>query len=121
MIEKLTGSEGCVLGVRVSGKVSLEMENEWINNINEVLKEHGKVDILIFLDKHATWGLKAGIEDLKWCITHVKKINKIALVSDNNFYKWFVALDAPFGKLAGVGEKYFKPDEIEDAWKWLRE
>jgi hypothetical protein len=30
MIEKLPESEGPALGVRITGKVSLEMEKEWI-------------------------------------------------------------------------------------------
>ena len=120
MIEKLTESEGSALGVRITGKVSLEMEKEWISNIEKVIEEHGEIKILVFLDKHASWGLKAGIEDLKWFTTHMKEIQKIAIVADSNFWKWYVALDSPFGKVVGIEEKYFKPTEIVTAWKWLK-
>ena len=121
MIEKLPESEGSVLGVKITGKVSLEMEKEWISDIEKVIKEHGKIRVLVFLDKHASWGLKAGIEDLKWITTHMKKIKKIAIVADSNFWKWYVALDSPFGKVVGIEEKYFKPAEIVAAWEWLKE
>ena len=42
MIEKLPESEGSALGVRITGKVSLEMEKEWISNFEKVIEEHGK-------------------------------------------------------------------------------
>ena len=64
MIEKLLESEGSALGVKITGKVSLEMEKAWISDIEKVIEEHGKIRVLVFLDKHASWGLKAGIEDL---------------------------------------------------------
>jgi hypothetical protein len=121
MIEKLPESEGSALGVRITGKVSLEMEKEWISEVQKVIEEHGKVNALVCLDEHASWGLKAGIEDLKWLLTHMKEIKKIAIVADSNFWKWYVALDSPFGKVVGIEEKYFKSAEIVTAWKWLKE
>ena len=121
MITQLPESEGHVLGVRISGKVSLEMEREWIGKLEKVIEEHGKSNILIFLDKHAAWGLKAGIEDLKWILANMKKIGKIAIVADSHCWKWYVALDSPFGKVVGIGEKYFDPAEIDATWKWLKE
>ena len=121
MITKLSKSKGNVLGVKISGKVSLEMEKEWINEFEKLIAEYDKISTLVFLDDHARWGLKAGIEDIKWLCTHMKNIEKIAVVADSNFWKWYVALDKPFGKLVGIGEKYFKPENIDDAWNWLNE
>jgi len=120
MITKLPESEGYILGVRITGKVSLEMEKEWISKSEKVIEKYGRVNFLVFLDEHARWGLKAGIEDFKWLMTHMKKIKKIALVSDSHFWKWYVALDRPFGKMFGIDEKYFEPTEIATAWKWLK-
>ena len=121
MITELPGSEGNVLGVRITGKVSLEMEKQWIAKIEKVIQEYDKFSILVFLDKHATWGLSAGIEDLKWLLTHLKRIQKIGIIADSRFWKWYVALDKPFGKMFGIEEKYFEPAELDAAWKWLKE
>ncbi|MCD4824422.1 MAG: STAS/SEC14 domain-containing protein [Phycisphaerae bacterium] len=120
MITKLPESQGAVLGVRITGKVSLEMEKQWIGEVEKVIEEHGKLKILVFLDEHATWGLKAGIEDLKWVLTHMKDMEKVAIVADSLFWKWYVALDRPFGKMVGIDEKYFEPTEITAAWEWLK-
>ena len=120
MIQRLPESEGSALGVKVTGKVSLEMEKEWIRTMDKVVEEHGKISVLVYLDDHASWGLKAGIEDLKWLFTHLKSIKKVGFVADSNFWKWYVALDSPFGKMIGIDEKYFKPADMTDAWKWLK-
>ncbi len=121
MIEKLPESEGSVLGARVSGKVTLEMEKEWIGKVEEVLKEHGELSLLAVLDEKANWGFQAGIEDLKWLVMNMKKINKVAVVSDSKTWKWLVSLDSPFAKLVGIGEKHFELAEIDAAWKWIKE
>ena len=121
MITRLPESEGAALGVKVSGKVSLEMEKEWIEIVNKVVEEHGKISCMVVLDKDASWDLDAGIEDFKWMMGHIKDMKKICIVSGSKFWEWYVALDRPFAKMFDIQEKYFKPEDIEDAWKWLKE
>ncbi len=120
MIKELPESEGYVLGIRITGKISLETEKEWISRCDKIIEEHGRISLLVFFDEHARWGIKAGIEDLKWALSHIKGIKKVAIVSDSVFWKWYVALDRPFGKIVGVDEKYFEPAEIDNAWKWIK-
>ena len=90
MIEKLPGSEGPVLGFEVTGKVTLEEEKEWISKLEDAVEKYGKISALVVLGDEASWGVKAGIEDLKWVVTHMKKLHRIALVSDSNAWKWLV-------------------------------
>jgi len=120
MFTKLPESEGAALGVRLSGKITTEMEEELINVCNQVIEEHNTIDFLVHLDEHARWGVKAGIEDLKWALTHIKNIGKVAIVADSQFYKWYVALNQPFAKMVGIQEEYFKPDAIDEAWAWVK-
>jgi len=121
MIRELPESEGAVIGCEITGKVSLEQEKEWIEKIDKVIEEHGKVRVLVVLGDEASWGVKAGIEDLKWIVNNMKKLGKIAVVSENHIWKWLIALDSPIAKLVGINEKYFELSDIDDAWKWLRE
>ncbi|MCP4630553.1 MAG: STAS/SEC14 domain-containing protein [bacterium] len=121
MITELPESEGSVLGVKITGKVTTEMEEDLIKKVDKVIQDHGQLNALIFLDEHARWGLKAGIEDLKWAMKHLKDMKKVAIVADSHFYKWYVALDRPFGKMIGIEEKYFEPADIADAWNWIKE
>ncbi len=121
MIKELPESQGDALGFEITGKVSLEEEKRWIKRIEGAIEEYGRVSTLLILGDEAGWGIKAGIEDLRWVTMHVKQLNKIALVSDRGVWKWLMALDTPFARMAGVREKYFQPEEVEEAWRWIRE
>ena len=50
----------------------------------------------------------------------MKKLDKIAVVSDSNVWKWLVALDTPFAQLIGISEKHFELSELNDAWDWVK-
>jgi len=120
MITKLPESEGHVLGVEITGKVTLDEEKQLLGIIDGLVAEHGKVSALVVLGEKAGWGIEAGIEDLKWIMTHMKRIDRIAIVSDSKVWKWLVNLDSPFAKLVGIGEKHFKPAELAEAWAWIK-
>ena len=121
MIKELPESEGSVLGFEITGKVTLEEEKEWIDKFNDAIEKHGKVSSLIILGDEASWGVKAGIEDLKWVVTHMKSLHKLALVSDSKVWKWLVSVDSPFAKMVGIGEKHFESSDIDDAWLWVKD
>lgn len=121
MIKELPESEGSVLGFEITSKVSLEEEKEWIEIIDKAAEQHGKVNVVVVLGEEASWGVKAGIEDIKWILKNMKKLNKIALVSERKVWKWLVAMDSPFASLVGISEKHFEPSEIADAWSWVKE
>ncbi|QLQ31410.1 MAG: STAS/SEC14 domain-containing protein [Candidatus Thiothrix singaporensis] len=120
MIKELPESEGSVLGFEISGKVTLDEEKAWIARLDKVLEEHGKVSVLAVLDEGAGWGVKAGIEDLQWIMKNMKKLDRIAIVSDSSVWKWLIAVDSQFAKMIGIGEKYFETSQIADAWKWIK-
>ncbi len=121
MIKPLPQSAGSVLGFEITGKVSAEEEKEWIAKIEQNIEQHGTLSILVVLDENAGWSIDAGIEDLKWILTHMKNLNKIAIVSTSKIWKWLVSIDSLFAPLVGIGEKHFDVSQIEDAWKWIRE
>ncbi|UCE88394.1 MAG: STAS/SEC14 domain-containing protein [Pseudomonadota bacterium] len=120
MIRELPESEGNVLGFEITSKVSLDEEKEWIGKFDKAIEDNGKVSALVVLGEDASWGVKAGLEDLKWVMKHMKQLDKIAVVSDSNVWKWLVALDSPFAKLVGISEKHFEPSELDDAWTWVK-
>lgn len=121
MIRELPRSEGAFLAFEVTGKVDEAEERRWIARFEEAIAEHGRVSALVVLGEGARWGMKAGYEDVKWLVTHMKKLHRIAIVTDSTVWKWLIAFDSPFAKLFRIGEKHFERDELERAWDWLRE
>jgi len=120
MIKELPESTGSVIGVEITGKVTLEEENGMIAKFDAAVAEHGKVSALVILGEEAGWGLKAGLADMKWLLTHMKNLNKIAIVTDSSVYKWLVKTDAQFAKLVNIGEKHFEMAQLADAWAWVK-
>jgi len=120
MIKTLPQSNGAILGFEISGKVSLDEEKQWIKKFDEAIKQNDKLSVLVILDANASWGIQAGIEDLKWLITHMNRFHRFALVSDSNVWKWLVTIDSVFANMIGIGEKHFKLSDIDHAWQWVK-
>ena len=121
MITQLPISTDSCLGFEVSGKVSLEQQQLWISSIEEILQTYEKVSVMVILGDQAGWGVKAGIEDLKWVLTHMDRLNKIAIVSDSHVWKWLVNLDSPFARIAGIRERHFDLSRKNEAWSWVNQ
>lgn len=121
MIKKLPESEGATIGVEVSGKVDSKEEAKWIKVFDELIEEHGDINILVLLSGKIHYGVDATYEDLKWTFKNLKHMNKLAIVSSSKVLEWLIAVDAPFGKLAGISEKHFEASHLQDAWSWIKE
>lgn len=120
VIRELPESEGKVLGFEIAGKVTQEEERAWIDRIEQVLEEYGSFSALIILGEGVRWTMRANWEDFKWLMSHQIEIDRIAVVSDSVGWKSWLAMDIPFAKLMGIGEKTFKSTELAEAWAWVR-
>ena len=120
MITELPQSEGSVLGIEIAGKVSVEEREKWIAIFDAALEEHEKISALFVLGEQASWGVEAGFDDIKWILTHLNRIHRIAFVTDSKTWQWLIAIDSPFAKMAGIGEKHFESSEIEAAWAFVK-
>jgi hypothetical protein len=120
MIRKLPESEASTIGVEVSGKINAEEENQWIAIFDALLEENDKINILVVLDGKINIGVDVVYADLKWAFKNIKRMNKLAIVSDSRVLSWLVALDSPFGKLVGISEKHFESNQLQEAWAWVK-
>jgi len=120
MIKELPQSKDPVLGFEVTGKVSVEEKQNLISRVEGALKKHDKVSALVVLGEKASWGVKAGIQDLKWLLTHMDDLDRIAIVSDSKVWEWLIKIDSKFAKMAGIKEKHFETDDLDDAWEFVR-
>ena len=121
MITKLSESSGRFLGYKISGKIGQHEEHLWIFGIEAALEMHAKVCVMLVLDSDAGWGVKAGLEDIKWLLKYMKRLDRVAIVSDEKIWKWLVSVDSVFARFVGIHERYFKVKEIDEAWHWLKD
>ncbi|QDG78254.1 STAS/SEC14 domain-containing protein [Labrenzia sp. PHM005] len=121
MYKILPRSDGAVLGVEVSGTVTIEEEKELIDKANELVSKYGKASFLVVLGDHVGVSFEAAAADIKWIVTHMNKIARLAIVTDSKLLAALVDIDATFAKLAGISEKHFDSDELDQAWEWIEE
>lgn len=120
MVKKLSTSEGRYLGYEIFGAVGSDQERLWIADIEATLELHKTVCVLLVLNDKAKWGVEAGVSDIKWVFSHMSKLDRIAVVTDEKIWKWLVTIDSQFAKLVGIGEKHFPLEQLNEAWSWLK-
>ncbi|MET1414910.1 STAS/SEC14 domain-containing protein [Roseibium sp. HPY-6] len=115
----LPRSNGPVLGVEITGKIDIEQEKELIAVAEDLIEEHDRISVLAVLGDHVSLSVEAATTDVKWALTHMAHLQKVAIVADSKLIAAFVAVDATFAKFAGIQEMHFATDEIETAWHWI--
>jgi hypothetical protein len=119
MLEKLSESSGPVVGYKVLGKVTPQDYQQLESEIQFLVDQSDDgVCLLLDLQEFAGEEVKAWLPDLKFGHHFHDKINKMAFVGDKRWEKWLTALADPF---YAKDAKFFKPDETDKAWTWLRE
>jgi hypothetical protein len=87
------------------------------NGIEFMLTEIDKVNLMIFINAKGE-SLGALLKEFQVGIKYWNKIKKIAFIGDKKHWKTIVAFDNLFTKFK---EKYFDIDDMNTAWKWLKD
>jgi hypothetical protein len=119
MIEVLPESQGKVMGIKASGKVTAkDYEEVLIPRLEAVLKEHGSVCFLYLIDEDFQgFELGAMWDDAKAGFKHRKEFDKVALVAAA---KWMEAGMKLFSPLMKGELKSFPREQLAAAWEWLK-
>ena len=121
MYKILDNSEGCNIGVQLSGEVSKVEREEVVKKFKDIVDANGMINILIELSEFEAFGSEALAVDMEYVMPVVSKLKRFAFVSDSKWQEWYIDIDKTFAKLFGIEESYFDVDKIDDAWKWLKE
>ncbi len=120
MIKELPRSYENNLAFEINGQVSLEDEKSWMSRLDVITDTYEKFNVMIVLGENASWGMGAGLADIKWIMKHMDKFNKIAIVAESDVWKWLIEVDSFFAKFVGIDEKYFDTTKLDEAWEWVR-
>lgn len=119
MYELLPQTEGNVLGVRVSGTITGDDYEHFRPVIDERVRRHGKVHLLIHMDAFDGWDdLDALWEDLKLDAAHYTDVERLAMVGEERWQDWMTRLT---DLLAPGDVRYFDENDLDGAWAWVRE
>lgn len=103
--------------VSVDGKITTEEYKVFLDWLGDVLGERSPVSFLIDIDDVEGAEPGAMLADLKFALTHLKDIRRIALVGDEEWIGKLAAMPNPFAfKIRAFGE-----ESEEEAWEWARE
>jgi hypothetical protein len=117
----LPGSEGAVLGVRVTGRLRDADYKDIQAELARRLPERGRLRLLAVIDEEFRgWTPKAAFDDIAMAFGPWRhRFEKLAVVAGPGVVHWCVA-HFPSGLLP-YPMKLFEPAELDAAWAWLRE
>jgi universal stress protein A len=97
-----------------SGKLTHEDYEDFHNHVEEMIREHGSVRVMLDLNDFHGWDLRAAWDDLKLGLRHPGKFDRCAILGDRSWEEWMTKLAKPFFRV-----KYFDRSQREAAWDWL--
>lgn len=106
------------LHVRATGKLAPADYEEFVPVVDQLIAEHGKARILFEMHDFHGWTAGAIWSDLAFGIKHFSSIDRLALVAEKAWQRGLAHFCRPFTR---ARIHTFRPEEIEAAWKWLRE
>ena len=107
---------GKTLEVKISGKLSKEDYQRFVPQVEKLIKDHGKIRILVEMHDFHGWEMGALWEDIKFDIKHFGDIERLALVGDSKWEKGMAAFCKPFTK---AKIKYFDDSKADLARNWI--
>jgi len=118
MLQPLPVNEPNIFAFKASGKLTDADYQAFIPMLENMIKRYGKISLLMELENFKGWDNKALWDDFKIGAKHDHDIERIAIIGEKNWQQWMSWL----ADLATEGEvRYFKRDDLYDAWDWLRE
>jgi hypothetical protein len=119
MIAFMQESGGNLLGVHAGGKLT---ENDYkdclVPRLELLIDRFGKVRVLFYMDEtfHG-WDLKSAWANTTLDVRHRADFERIAVVGAPAWEEWCAKLAGRF--MAGE-IRTFPPDQLQQAWDWLR-
>lgn len=116
MIEILDESTETCLVVHFSGKVTGEKYKKFLNALNDRLRTHVKVSLVLELTDSTFYGdFETARKDFEFGFGDYKEIHRAAFVGNKKWIGWFTRLIGPF---TPTEEKYFREGQFEEAYAW---
>lgn len=116
MLVVLSETEGDVVAVRVSGKLSERDFDRYRMLLREKMALYGKVRLYFEMVGFSGWQPGSFLENALFDLVHGRKFRKVAMVGERDWQRWAAGL-ADLIKSGTV--RYFPVSEREFAMAWV--
>ena len=117
MYRVLDESSGNTIGMQVDGKLTKDDYGVLIPYIENLITESGPLNLLCDMTNFSGIEIEAFWEDFKFSIRHLRDFKRMAVVGDQRWLEWWTKFLNPLIKTEA---KYFSPEQMSEAWNWLR-
>src|SRR5579859_3172437 len=107
---------GKVLEVGLTGKLTEEDYQIFIPVVERLVKEHGKIRMLVDMHDFHGWTMGALWQDIKFDVKHFRDIERVAMVGETQWEHGMAVFCKPF---TAAKVRYFYRAEIDQARSWL--
>jgi SpoIIAA-like len=87
---------GNVLAVHVTGKLERQDYEKFVPDTERLIKQYGKIRVLMVMHDFHGWDAGALWEDIKWDAKHFNDVERVAIVGEKKWQEWLAALCKPF-------------------------
>lgn len=109
---------GKLLTIHVSGKLVKADYDQFVPEVERLIRQHGKLRILFDMTGFHGWNIGAAWEDFKFGIEHFADIERLAMVGDKQWQHGMAVFCKPFTRAI---VRYFDHADAAEARKWLGE
>jgi len=107
---------GKVLWIRLTGKLGKDDYETFVPEVERLIREHGKIRVLMVMEDFHGWGPGGLWEDVKFDLKHFRDIERLAMVGEKKWQEGMAAFCKPF---TSAEIRYFGHDELDQARAWI--
>jgi len=107
---------GKVLEIQLTGKLAKEDYEHLVPAVERLVKEHGRIRILVEMRDFHGWTAGALWQDIKFDAKHFKDIERVAMVGETKWQQGMAMFCKPF---TTAKIRYFDRPAIDQAREWL--
>jgi hypothetical protein len=107
----------CLL-VQLSGKLTKEDYQHFVPAVERLIKQQGKIRVLVQMRDFHGWTLAAVWEDIKFDLKHFGDIERLAFVGERKWEAGMATFCKPFTRAV---IRYFDEANYEEALGWIKE
>jgi hypothetical protein len=108
--------DGKILVIKLTGKLSKEDYERFAPEVDRLIKQHGKLRMLVQMHDFHGWTAGALWQDIKFDLKNFRQIERLALVGEKTWEHGMATFCKPF---TSATIRYFDRTEAEQAEAWI--